>query len=84
MNFVSNDPDEIKKEKEKNAALHSLFPLTMRGSEKGAFRHTIWQAKIASKYGKNIAKQVGNAHENDPYVNLYQRSFKNIDDADKL
>ena len=26
---------------------------------------------------------MGNAHENDPYVNLYQRSFKNIDDADQ-
>ena len=33
MNFISNDPDEIKKEQEKNAALHSLFPLTMGGSE---------------------------------------------------
>lgn len=54
-----------------------------RGSEKGAFRHTIWQAKLASKYGKNIAKRVGNVHENDPYVNLFQRSFKNIDDADQ-
>lgn len=212
MNFISNDPDEIKKEKEKNAALHSLFPLTMggsedktnyylvddgrsdkdsiyekndtqfgdvcntvnscrkvelpklekienpeepiklydrpsrtnrrvrtvgfalrepskamdigqyvrnstnistnatrfstgknvlygvtltddegnvvrkeeeRGSEKGAFRHTIWQAKIASKYGKGIAKQVGNAHEDNPRVNLYQRSFGDIDEADQ-
>ncbi len=212
MNFISNDPDEIKKEQEKNAALHSLFPLTMggsedktnyylvddgrsdkdsiyekndtqfgdvcntvnscrkvelpklekienpeepiklydrpsrtnrrvrtvgfalrepskamdigqyvrnstnistnatrfstgknvlygvtltddegnvvrkeeeRGSEKGAFRHTIWQAKIASKYGKGIAKQVGNAHEDNPRVNLYQRSFRDIEDADQ-
>ena len=212
MNFISNDPEEIKKEKEKNAALHSLFPLTMggsedktnyylvddgrsdkdsiyekndtrfgdvcntvnscrkielpkfekvedteepiklydrpsrtsrhvrtfgfilrepvkakkigryvpnstnistnavrfstgkdvlygvtltddernvvrkeeeRGSEKGAFRHTIWQAKIASKYGKGIAKQVGNAHEDNPRVNLYQRSFRDIEDADQ-
>ena len=33
MNFISNDSDEIKKEQEKNAALHSLFPLTMGGSE---------------------------------------------------
>ena len=212
MNFISNDPEEIKKEKEKNAALHSLFPLTMggsedktnyylvddgrsdkdsiyekndtrfgdvcntvnscrkvelpklekienpeepiklydrpsrtnrrvrtvgfalrepskamdigkyvrnstnistnatrfstgknvlygvtltddegnvvrkeeeRGSEKGAFRHTIWQAKIASKHDKSIAKQVGNAHEDNPRVNLYQRSFRDIEDADQ-
>ena len=54
-----------------------------RGSEKGAFRHTIWQAKIASKYGKGIAKQVGNAHENNPRVNLYQRSFRDIEEADQ-
>lgn len=54
-----------------------------RGSEKGAFRHTIWQAKIASKYGKGIAKQVGNAHEDNPRVNLYQRSFRDIEDADQ-
>jgi hypothetical protein len=33
MNFISNDSDEIKKEQEKNAALHSLFPLTMGSSE---------------------------------------------------
>ena len=33
MNFISNDSDEIKKEQEKNAALHSLFPLTMGGRE---------------------------------------------------
>ena len=33
MNFITNNPEEIKKEKEKNAALHSLFPLTMGGSE---------------------------------------------------
>ena len=33
MNFVSNDSDEIKREREKNDALRSLFPLTMGGSE---------------------------------------------------
>lgn len=33
MNFISNDSEEIKKEQEKNAALHSLFPLTMGGSK---------------------------------------------------
>ena len=54
-----------------------------RGSEKGAFRHTIWQAKITADYGKGIAKQVGNAHEDNPRVNLYKRSFKDVDEADQ-
>ena len=54
-----------------------------RGSEKGAFRHTIWQAKIAAEYGKGIAKQVGNAHEDNPRVNLYKRYFKDVEEADQ-
>ena len=54
-----------------------------RGSEKGAFRHTIWQAKIAAEYGKRIAKQVGNAHEDNPRVNLYKRYFKDVEEADQ-
>ena len=54
-----------------------------QGSEKGAFRHTIWQAKIAAEYDKSIAKQVGNAHEDNPRANLYKRSFKNVEDADQ-
>ena len=47
-----------------------------RGSEKGAFRHTIWQAKIAAEYGKGIAKQVGNAHEDNTRINLYKNISK--------
>lgn len=54
-----------------------------RGSEKGAFRHTIWQAKIAAEYGKGIAKQVGNAHEDNPRVNLYKRYFKDVEEVDQ-
>src|SRR6267154_5753453 len=33
------------------------------GSEVNAFRHVIWQATIASKFGSAIATEVGNAHE---------------------
>ena len=54
-----------------------------RGSENGAFRHTLWQATITSEYGESIAKQVGNAHEDNPFVNLSNRTFSNVDDADR-
>ena len=55
-----------------------------RGSQNGAFRHTLWQAAITSEYGKNSAIQAGNAHEKDPSVDLSQRVFPNIDDADQV
>ncbi len=54
-----------------------------RGSYNGAFRHTLWQAVITSKYGENIAKQAGNSHEKNPSVDLSQRFFTNLDDADQ-
>ena len=46
-------------------------------------RHTLWQAAIASKYGESIAIEVGNAHENNPNVDLSKTSFTNIVDADQ-
>ena len=36
------------------------------GSQNGAFRHVLWQAAIASKFGSLIAKEVGDAHEENP------------------
>ena len=54
-----------------------------RGSENGAFRHTLWQAQITSEYGSDIAKQVGDAHEDNPYIDMGQTFFANINDADK-
>jgi hypothetical protein len=33
------------------------------GSESNAFRHALWQATIASQYGEEISKKIGNAHE---------------------
>jgi hypothetical protein len=38
------------------------------GSEVNAFRHTLWQSKIARDYGPRIAKQIGNAHEENPFA----------------
>ena len=36
---------------------------TDEGSENGAFRHTLWQSTITSEFGSKIAKEAGNAHE---------------------
>lgn len=38
------------------------------GSQVNAFRHVLWQATIATRFGDDIATQVGNAHEDDPWA----------------
>ncbi|MES2862780.1 MAG: SpvB/TcaC N-terminal domain-containing protein [Bacteroidota bacterium] len=38
------------------------------GSHINAFRHALWQAEITGNYGSDVAKQVGNAHEENPYA----------------
>jgi hypothetical protein len=38
------------------------------GTERGAFRHALWSATIANKFGNGIAQQIGNAHEGIPLV----------------
>lgn len=38
------------------------------GSEVNAFRHTLWQSEITQEYGADIAQEVGNAHEADPFA----------------
>lgn len=38
------------------------------GTEVNAFRHTLWQSQIATNYGDQIAHEVGNAHEADPFA----------------
>ena len=49
------------------------------GSEVNAFRHTIWQATITVNYSATIAKQVGDAHEVTPSVDLSKRNFSGSD-----
>ena len=53
------------------------------GSENGAFRHTLWQATITSRYGADIAKQIGDAHESNPFVDLSIRTFSDLSEADQ-
>jgi hypothetical protein len=45
------------------------------GSQVNAERHTLWQATITATYGAGIATQIGNAHEENPGVDLSVRSF---------
>ncbi len=45
------------------------------GSEVNAFRHTLWQSSITVNYGDKIAKEIGNAHEENPFVDLSKRTF---------
>jgi hypothetical protein len=45
------------------------------GSQVNAARHAIWQASITSIFGQDIAQQAGNAHEDNPNVDLSIRTF---------
>ncbi|WP_420820637.1 DUF6973 domain-containing protein [Serratia microhaemolytica] len=54
------------------------------GTEVNAFRHTIWQAAITSTYGKEIAKEAGDAHEVNPNAHLSSsRLFDTMAEADQ-
>ena len=53
------------------------------GSENGAFRHALWQAAITSKYGASIAKEAGDAHEDNPSVSLTNLRFEDLSSADQ-
>ena len=50
------------------------------GSKKGAYRHAVWQAIICSKFGENIATEVGNSHET--VSPEKQASYTSLIDAD--
>ncbi|MDC9583417.1 hypothetical protein PSI15_18100, partial [Xenorhabdus sp. PR6a] len=53
------------------------------GTQVNAFRHTIWQATLAARYGEKIAKHAGDAHEMDPRVDLNIRQFATLNEADQ-
>ena len=65
--------------------LYGSIPLEQEelGSEAGAMRHVLWQARITAEYGENIAKEVGDAHENKPNnVDLNKTSYSSLEAAD--
>lgn len=53
-----------------------------------AFRHTLWQATIANELGWEIAKEIGDAHENNPFAhegfNPERDFFGNLSQADQV
>lgn len=53
-----------------------------KGGEVNAFRHALWQATIANRYGIPLAKSAGDAHEDDPLPNLMKRRFQLKHDKD--
>ena len=53
------------------------------GAESNAFRHTLWQSYITNRHGVEIATSIGNAHEENPDVNLRNRRFRTQLDADQ-
>lgn len=55
------------------------------GTEVNAFRHTLWQATITAKYGSQIAKEVGDSHEENPQIlNTNKREFETLSEADQM
>jgi RHS repeat-associated protein len=57
------------------------------GSQVNAFRHTLWQAAIAARFGRNIAKEIADAHEENPNAikssGTFINSFKTLSSADE-
>jgi RHS repeat-associated protein len=51
------------------------------GTEVNAFRHTLWQATIANEFDAGVAKQAGNAHEQNPDPDLGRRTFETLEQA---
>lgn len=51
-----------------------------------AVRHTLWQAVITARYGIAVAKEAGDAHEDNPYASLNAIEFRGTNafyDADQ-
>ncbi len=73
---------------ESNSILNknSYFDEKDEGSQIGAFRHVLWQAIIRKQLGYNIAKEAGDAHEENPNTDLTKRIFdaNQIADADQV
>lgn len=53
-------------------------------TESNAFRHIMWQSYITSRYGVDVATDVGNAHEDDPNADTTQRHFRTRSEADQV
>jgi len=70
-------------------ARHAFSDNSGKGSKRNAYRHALWMLIIASEYSESLARQVGNAHEDNPYViegvDLDNgQSFTSEDEADGI
>ena len=57
------------------------------GGQSNALRHVMWQASITAALGKDIAKEIGNVHEDNPnllmeYSNALKNGFSNRSEGD--
>ena len=52
------------------------------GSERGAIRHVLWQADIASNFGMKTARDVGDCHEDNVPFDPLQRIYHSSAEAD--
>ncbi|CAM1359482.1 conserved hypothetical protein [Tenacibaculum litoreum] len=55
-----------------------------RGSDRGAFRHALWQALIAKEFGSEDAKLVGDTHEGKPVDTSKKSGIEGIFEADQV
>ena len=53
------------------------------GDYGNAYRHTLWQSLITKMISEEDAIRIGNAHESGPMPNLMQRTFSDLNEADK-
>ena len=53
------------------------------GSNKGAFRHALWQAMIAQTFGSETAKEIGWAHDPNILGTLFSGPFDSLEKADR-
>ena len=54
------------------------------GDKGNAFRHVLWQGIITNEMGASHAERIGNAHETHTNVDLSQREFTSMDNADRV
>jgi RHS repeat-associated protein len=53
------------------------------GTDGNGIRHVSWQAMIVKELGAGTAKRIGNAHEDNSNVDLKQRNFATLSQADQ-
>lgn len=64
------------------------LPFETEGTEVNAFRHALWNTVFTNWYGKAIARDIANSHEdnpraNDTYVDIEGNIYPNMNEADQ-